>query len=426
MPVSVANPTPARFGSRAIVNAGALVFAASMVLNVCGFAFHAIASRKLGVDAYGAFYALVSLYSVVGLPVSVFAPVVAKYSAEFSALHDDGHVRGLIGWIVRTFVVMGAAYVVAGMLFAAPLSTFLHVATWEIPIVGLMSAVGILAATMRSICQGLHAYGEYAWSLASEGATKVLALLGAAAVGLTIFGATGAFLCGMAAGALAIAAPLIRRYLRIAPLPITLDWRRIFVTTSGGVVLTVTSMAMGFADVLLVKHFFPAEQAGLYSAASLCGKILLYFVGFIPTILIPQATHRHARGEQTRKILWATVIFILVVAVLGVSAYRIGGLLLLHVLTGHAFDAALPLLPTYAAAMAALALTNSLAAYGISTHRLAFVGPLLLATLGTLAVIAFVHPTLAAVVSELVIGNIVMALVVAVALALQGMRESRT
>ena len=76
--------------------------------------FHAIASRRLGVDDYGALYALISLYGLGLLRFRVFAPVVTKYSAEFGALHDDGHVRGLIGFIIRAFVIVGAFYVVAG------------------------------------------------------------------------------------------------------------------------------------------------------------------------------------------------------------------------------------------------------------------------------------------------------------------------
>jgi O-antigen/teichoic acid export membrane protein len=426
MPVSVAKRTPVVFGSRAIVNASALIFAASMVLNVGGFAFHAIASRRLGVDAYGTLYALISLFSLALLPISVFAPVVTKYSAEFGALHDDEHVRGLIGFIVRAFVVVGAVYIVAGVVLAAPLAGFLHIAVWGVPIVGVLAAVATLSTTMRAIGQGVHAYGVYAWSMAGEGVIKVLALALLALVGLSVFGAIGAFLCGTIAGAALIAVPLFYKYRTVPAAGVLLDWRRIFATIGGAAGLTLTMTAMGFADVLIVKHFFPAEQAGLYSVASLSGKILLYFVGFVPAILIPQATHRHARGEQTRKIVWGAVAFIVIVSVLGVAAYRIAGLLLLHILTGHAFDAALPLLPTYAAAMGALALTNSLGAYGISTHRLAFVVPLFIATLGTLVAIAFVHPTLGAVVSELLIGNLVMALAVVVSLALQGLRESRT
>lgn len=407
------------FGSRALAGASALVFTSGLILSAAGFVFHAIASRRLGVEEYGAFYALLSLFSIAGIPVSVFAPVVTKYSAEFSALHDDSHVRGLISVIIRGFAIFGVAYVIAGTLLAAPLANFLHVALWEIPVVALMAAIAVLSTTMRAIGQGIHAFAAYGVSTAGEGIVKVVALLLAALAGLTIFGTIAAFLIGITVGALLIALPLVRRYRDVWPAAVVLDWRRIFATVAGAAVLTLTVTAMGFADVLLVKHFFPAQQAGLYAVASLCGKVLLYFVGFVPAILIPQATLRHVRGEQTRKLLWAAVGFIAVVSILGVIAFKVAGGVLLHVLTGNAFDAALPLLPTYAAAMAALSLTSSLGSYGISTHRLAFALPLLIAMIATLAVIAIVHPTLQFVVTELMIGNMVMMLVVAAALAFQ-------
>ena len=75
---------------------------------------------------------------------------------------------------------------------------------------------------------------------------------------------------------------------------------------------------------------------------------------------------------------------------------------MLHALVGHAFDAAAPLLVTYGLAMVLLALTNALTSYGIATHRLAFTVPLLICTLGTLAAIVAIHPTLATVVEILV------------------------
>lgn len=424
MPVSVVKETRA-FESRAIVSASVLVFGATLVLSIGGFLFHAIASRRLGVDDYGSLYALISLYTIVGLPVSVFAPVVTKYSAEFGALHDDAHLRGLIGFIMRVFVIVGAFYIIACFALAIPLAEFFHLASWQIPIVGVMAAAGILSTTMRSIGQGIHEYTAYAWSIMGEGVVKVAALALFVIVGLTTFRASAAFLCGIVAGAALIAMPLINRYRRIVPAAVHLDWKRIFATTAGATALTLTMAAMGFADVLIVKHYFPPNQAGLYAVASLCGKILLYFVGFIPAILIPQATHRHARGEQTRKILWAAVAFIFIVAAVGVISFKIGGVFVLHVLSGNAFDAALPLLPTYAVAMGALAMTNSLGSYGISTHRLGFVAPLLLATVGTLLAIAFVHPTLAAVATELAAGNVVMVLAVVAALGIQAGLESR-
>jgi O-antigen/teichoic acid export membrane protein len=416
---------PSLLRSRDIVNASALIFGASMMLSLGGFVFHMIASRRLGVDGYGVLYAMISLYTLAALPVSLFIPVVTKFSAEFGALHDDGHVRGLIGWIVRASAVLGLAFVIGGAILAVPLAGFFHMAPWEIALVGVMAAVTTISSVMRAIGQGVHAYAAYSWSMAGEGVIKVCAVGVAALAGLTTLGAAGAFLCGMFAGAAFIAVPLVRRYRRVVPLPVLLDWKRIIATTGGAAVLTLTTVAVGFADVLLVKHYFPAKEAGLYSAASLSGKILMYFVGFVPAILIPQATDRHARGDRTRAILWAAIGFVTIVGALGVLAFDAFGWLVLRLLTGGAFDAAQAILPSYAAAMALLALTNCLGSYGIATHRLYFVAPLLVALLATFAAIVLLHPSLAAVVNELVAGNLAMLGATAIPLALQTRGEGR-
>jgi hypothetical protein len=117
--------------------------------------------------------------------------------------------------------------------------------------------------------------------------------------------------------------------------------------------------------------------------------------------------------------------FIVLAGVVGVISYRFFGLYLLHALVGRAFDAALPLLVGYAAAMALLAATNALASYGIATHRLAFAIPLLVGALATLGAIALWHDTLSMVVTELIVGNAVMLLLVAVAIGWQGARSQR-
>jgi O-antigen/teichoic acid export membrane protein len=417
--VSVAKKVPGLTVSRSVVGAGALVFSGSLTLSVAGFVFQAIATRRLGVGEYGVFYSLLSLFGLASMPVAIFAPVVTKYSAEFTALHDDAHVRGLIDLVMRGFLIIGLVFVIAGVVFAAPLGSWLHVAPWEISVVGLMVAISILSVALRAIGQGIQAFGAYAQSVVGEGITKVAVLVVCAFAGLTVIKTIGAFIIGMGVGVALIAMPLMRRYFRITPAAIVLDWKRIFATIGGAAVLTLTMTSMGFADVIIVKHFFSSQEAGLYSVASLSGRILFYFVGFVPVVLIPQATRRHALGERTRKLLWSAVGFIAIVCLLGIGFFMVEGPLVLHLLSGRAFDAALPLLPTYAGAMAALALGNALGSYGLSTHRLGFAIPLLTAMLGTLAVIAVVHPTLQAVASELLIGNLVMLLVVAISLALQ-------
>ncbi len=417
-----AHDTAGRFIPRSIINAGAIVFAASMLLSVGGFVFHAIASRRLSVAEYGVLYALISVYSLAGMPVAPFTTVIAKYAAEFRALHDDSHVRGLIDFIVRLSLLCGAVYVAAGVVLAIPLGAFLHVPAWQLPLVGIMSAIGVFVGAMRAVGQGLQDYTNYGVSLAGEGITKVTVIAILSLAGLTVIGGIGAFVVGMMAGALMIATPIARRYRTVVGTSVKLDWKRILATSAGAVSLTITMTVIGFGDVVLVKHYFPSHDAGLYSIASLCGKVLFYFVGFVPTVLIPQATHRHALGERTRGQLWLALGFVAAVAAIGVLLYHAAGSVLLHALAGHNYDAALPLLPIYASAMALLAMTTTICSYGIATHRLGFAAPLFVATIATLVFIAAVHPSMHAVVFELMVGNVVMLFATALPVALQARR----
>jgi O-antigen/teichoic acid export membrane protein len=403
----------------------ALVFVSSLFLNAGGFVFHAIASRALGVATYGQLYALISACTIVMLPVGLASPVIARFAAEFAALHDQSHVRAMTVDVARFFGIVGLAGVGLAFALANPIGAFLHLPDWSIPTIAGISAFALLNAGFRAIAVGTQDFGTFAGSVCAEGAGKVLALVALLSFGLGLAGGVAGFAVGALAGCAVIAALLVRRYAGVAARAIRYDWRRIALSGVGAAAVTITVTLVGNVDVLVVKHFFNAAQAGLYSAAALGGKIIFYFVGFIPTVLLPQVTDRHVRGERTRHALLLAVVLFGAIAVCGFAGVKFFGLVLLHVLVGHAFDAAHGLLVGYTVAMLLLALIALLAYYGIATHRLAFAAPLLAGTATTLVSVAIFHATLTQVVEVLVAGMGVTALCVAGALALQGWQSTR-
>ncbi len=417
-----------RLRGSALLRQSALVFAAGMILNICGFVAHAIASRELGVAVYGELYALISATVIAALPAAFLAPVIAQLAAEFRALHDDGHLRGLTTSVALGFALLGVLYVIAGGLGAFPFGRFLHVSVWSVPFVGLLAAVVLCLSALRAVAQGTQDFMGYSVSNAVEGIAKVFGIAAFITIGFHLFGGIAGFILGPLAALGYMAHRLARRYAGAALHPIHYDWRRIVHAGAGAASATIATTLMGSADVVLVKHYFNAHDAGLYAAASLGGKILLYMVGFVPTVLLPQAADRHARGARTREVLAASLAMFAVMALCGLSIFRFFGIDVLHALVGHAFDAAAPLLVSYGLAMTLLALTNSLTYYGIATHRLAFTIPLLACTLGTLAAIVIAHPTLGAVVRIMVAGNLAAAAAVTLTLLFQSaaMRERRT
>ena len=415
----------ARLAGSIMVRQGALVFAATMVLNLGGFAFHAIASRRIGVDDYGILYTLISASTILAVPANLAAPVIARFAAEFGVLHDDRHVRRLVLDVVRFFGLLGIVYVIVSVAFMRSAAAFLHAPMWPAPLVALIGGTLLLSGVLRAVAQGTQDFAGFARSCVADGASKFAGVVLFTSLGFALFGGILGFFCGAAGGAVAIAMTLLTRYRAVADCTIRYDWRRIAVSGVGSAAITLAGALIGSADVILIKHFFDANQAGIYSAASLGGKVLLYFVGFVPTILLPQATERHVRGERTRYALAMCVAVLFGISIVGLIALKLFGIVLLHALVGHAFDAAAPLLLPYSVAMMFLALSSVLGAYGIATHRIAFAAPLLAGVFGTLAAIVFLHSSLMQVVDVIAVGNACTAFAVACALVWQALASVR-
>ncbi|MBV8373037.1 MAG: oligosaccharide flippase family protein [Candidatus Eremiobacteraeota bacterium] len=413
----------ARLAGSIMVRQGALVFAATMILNLGGFAFHAVASRRIGVADYGILYALISMSTILAVPANLAAPVIARFAAEFRVLHDDRHVRRLVIDIVRFFGILGLVYLIVSAFVMRAAGSFLHAPIWPAPLVALIGGTLLLSLVLRAIAQGTQDYAGFARSCVADGISKVVGVLLFTTLGLSLFGGILGFFCGALGGAVAMAMTLSARYRAIDDRTIRYDWRRIALSGVGSAAITLAGALIGSADVILVKHFFDAEQAGIYAAASLAGKVLLYFVGFVPTILLPQATERHVRGERTRYALAMCVGTLFTISLVGLVALKFFGIVLLHALVGHAFDPAAPLLLPYSVAMMFLALSSVLGAYGIATHRIAFAGPLLVGVVGTLLAVVYFHASLDQVVHVVAVGNAITAVAVAGVLAWQALSK---
>jgi O-antigen/teichoic acid export membrane protein len=401
-----------------------LVFASSMLLNLCGFVFHAIASRRLGVDGYGELNALLAVSTIIILPVTLVGPTIGRFAAEFRALHDDAHMCGMTRDLAWAFGLLGALCAIASVLAAGPVSAYLHVPWWSVPCVGALGAVSMTSAGFRALAQGTQAFGSYAVSVTAEGLVRIGAAFALLLAGFALAGALGAFFLGLCAGLVALVRISVKLYAGVRPARIRYDWKRIVQSSAGAASVAIALALVGTVDVVIVKHYFGAADAGLYAAAAQGGKIMLYFVGFIPVVLLPQVTDRHVRGERTRQTLALSIGLLALVAVCGVLAFKFFGILYLHVQFGHAYDAAYPLLLGYSVAMALLAFVNLLASYGIATHRLAFAVPLVLGTAGTLVAIALLHHTLEQVVTVLVAGMAATCVAAAAALMWQGLHPA--
>ena len=408
-----------RLRDSAFLRQGVLVFAGSTYLNAAGFVFHAIVQRTLGPDGYGTFYALLAASTVVTSLTTIAIPVVTRLAAEFRALGDTAHLRGLVVGVGRALIAGGIATLVASAVFAVPLGAYFRAPAWAIPATAALLIAVVVSNAYRAVSQGLLDFESYAISTFLDGTVKAIATIAFALFGFKLFGAIGGFFAGSATGSVISLMQVLRPALAGPEAPVRFDWRRIAHAAAGSAALAVCAALLGNVDVIVVRGAFDGTTAGLYAAAAQSAKILLFGVGFVPQVLLPQATDRRARGQSTGGVLLAAAGVTLALGALCLVAFDAFGPLVLRALGGARYEAASGMLVWYGAAMLFTALVSLVGTYGLAMHRLAFAWPATIGSALTAGAIVFAHPSIDVVLRELVAGTALTALGVGIAVALQ-------
>jgi O-antigen/teichoic acid export membrane protein len=388
------------------VRHGLLVFASSMLVNVLGYAFHFAISRKIGVEQYGVLSALnagLMLSSVVG---SIGTTVVVKYAAEFRALDDRAHLAALVRRLSLFGTLAGVLVALAGIALSPAIASYLKVG--NVTAVALTTIViGFSVATpcLRGVFVGTEDFSRFSVSIVIESTLKAILGIGLVYAG---FGVNGAF-CGWAGGSfvsfLYTIVVLGRRYRQIPGATLFVDFRRLARTTANVALATLLIASISYADVLIVKHFVDPTEAGLYGALSLSGKILLFLVGFVPTVVLPKATRQAMRGESPVGVFLQALAISVTFSCAGLVVYYLYPELVVTALAGAAFAPAAPYVFGYGLAMVLLAGLNLVVVYKIGIHRFDFIVPLAICAIGELAGISLHHRSLFDVVSVLLVGN---------------------
>ena len=111
-------------------------------------------------------------------------------------------------------------------------------------------------------------------------------------------------------------------------------------------------------DIILVKHYFPAEEAGLYAAVSTIGKIILYATGPIVSVMFPMISEQTAKKEKHYKIFLLSLTMTLVGALIILGIYVIAPGKVISILYGGTYASLYYLLPQVGVAVLFYALIN--------------------------------------------------------------------
>jgi O-antigen/teichoic acid export membrane protein len=393
---------------------GAIVFVASMTVNVLGYIFHFAISRHLGVVRYGELSALNAAFMLSLVVPQIGSTIAIKYAASFHTVSDGARLATLVRKFVRFTIVGGFGAFVALLVFALPIASFLRV---DDPIAVvftiLMVALSMMSGTLRGLFQGVEAFNNYALSYVLESTLKLACGVGLVYAGYGVAGAFAGWAFGSFVAVVYTIVVLERTLARGAGANLDLHLGA-FVRTLGGVAIATVLLALlQNGDLLVVKHVADPTTAGLYGALSLAGKILLFLVQFVPLIVLPKATRTALAGRPAGGLLLQALAVSAAMSLPGLVFYYFFPHFVITTLAGKAFGGGAPYVFSYGVAMVELAFVSVIVSFKIGIHRFDFAWPLAICALLELFGIARFHRTLGDVTSVLIAGNFLATLSVA-------------
>ncbi len=322
-------------------------------MNGAGYVFNIACIRYLGSSGYGDVAAVLALIALVSLPLGAIQVVLAREVAQIPSIGQIGPL--LRKWTMRAFIAASAALVL-GLVLVAPVQKALNIESRSALVFGLFAIVfSVVAAVLFGVLQGGQRFRALGVTYGLGGIARPILVVPALLLG---FGAAGALAVNTIAGiiALLIAAWALRDLwpsdgVSKAPRH---DRRQTVVMLVGSLAFA----SLTNADILLANYFLDNSSAGVYAAAALVGKAVLFLPAAVVTVLLPKAASREAAGTTSQGILFASAAVTLVVTLGATVILALVPERLIVWAFGGEFSASTELLGWFGLAMTAAALLN--------------------------------------------------------------------
>lgn len=131
----------------------------------------------------------------------------------------------------------------------------------------------------------------------------------------------------------------------------------------------LTQIIINNSDIILVKHYFDNEQAGLYASLALIGRVVYFVSWMFVMLLLPKVIQLKKDGENTLPILLKYVGYIIILATLIVTFTWLFPEFVVRLMFGEQYISISPLLWKYALATSIFAIANIFAYYFLSIGK---------------------------------------------------------
>ncbi len=345
---------------------------AVIATNVISLLFTIVFARALDAG-YGSLAALMSAFIILMVPGSALQIAVAREVSHATAEGDEAAAAGVRRWLGRLIFATLLVAAAAIPLREALASAIAVDQEWAAAAVPVTSMLWMLLCVERGALQGFEQYRTVGLSLVGEGGTRLLFAGILVAIGLDV---TGAFLgtaLSIAAMALLLLVPLVRRLPHAQSTGHDSRLRDLLAGAWAPVLGLTMLFALQEVHVIVVKHEATETAAASWGVAAVAAKAIIWVAVGLGLYLLPEAARRARTGIDARPILIRTLALIGAASVPMLLIYAVAAEPLLAAVFGADKTQAAGALPWLGLAMALLACAYLSVQYLLALGRSSFI-----------------------------------------------------
>ena len=370
-----------------------VIFVGTTVSNFGAYLYHLFMGRMLGPVSYGVLTALISLLYLISIPALTLGTTVVKFVSLAKTKKDYAQIYSLFYGLSQKLLVASVAIFLLFAFVSNLLAEFLQIPNQSLIILtGSLFLFSLLPTVNNSILQAFLNFPFLAVNSIFATILKLTLAVVLVRLGFSVGGAIFALLISSTGAYLLSFYPL--RFLWQFKNRVRVDWSKI-VSYATPVFLTILSLTSLYTtDVILVKHFFPPLQAGLYAATAVIGKIVFFASSAVPIVMFPLVSERYENGGNFRPILLQSLILVAGISGSITAFYFLFPKLMVEVLYGSSYLSVSPYLGIFGIFISLYSLANVLTNFFLSIRKTQVAFFPFLAAILQIGLIWFFHPSI--------------------------------
>lgn len=291
-----------RIAKHPLISGSTVLFVGSFIANIFNYIFNLVMGRMLSVPDYGLYTSLSSVFLLLAIFGGALSTVITRYAAKFSGSENENGIKALLHVSAKFIFVGSLIQLILSIVLLPVLNSFLHI---DNSLYTLIIIFTIFFTFLLSVPTGFF-QGKMRFTLLSsisisQPIIKVIAAVLIIYLGFGVLGPLVGLFLSAFIPVVILGVYLFNHYKKknYSGKFDREQFKKDFFHSS--VIFFLAGIGLAViqnSDIILVRHFLKAHDAGLYAALSLMGKAIFYFTSPIALAFFPIIAYKKERNER--------------------------------------------------------------------------------------------------------------------------------